>query len=183
MTSRFLPIAARGHRARGPFCACSCRQCRPRADGRRLGTNNRDLLARRLRVRLRLPHRTGAERALRSAVRHRLERRAPRLLRAGERRRDATRRASFRRLSLSHEGLRSTFDLDAEAEIIKPRTPIVRIGALRLSAAGEYGLDEVTNFATDGVSRPQPGGAVRSQQPGRNLDQPAYPRWRFRRRR
>ena len=53
-------------------------------------------------------------------------------------------------MSLSHEGLRSTFDLDAEAEIIKPQDTVVRIGALRLSAAGEYGLDEVTNFATDG---------------------------------
>jgi len=53
-------------------------------------------------------------------------------------------------LGLHHEGLRSTFDLDAEAEIIKPQDTVARIGALRLSAAGEYALDEVTNFATDG---------------------------------
>ena len=53
-------------------------------------------------------------------------------------------------LGISHEGLRSTFDLDAEAEIIKPQDSVARIGALRLSAAGEYALDEVTNFATDG---------------------------------
>ena len=53
-------------------------------------------------------------------------------------------------LGISHEGLRTTFDLDAEAEIIKAQDSVTRIGALRLSAAGEYGLDEVTNFATDG---------------------------------
>lgn len=53
-------------------------------------------------------------------------------------------------LGITHEGLRSTFDFDAEAEIIKPQDTVARIGALRLSAAGEYGLDEVTNLATEG---------------------------------
>jgi hypothetical protein len=53
-------------------------------------------------------------------------------------------------LSLSHEGLRSTFDLEAEAELLKPQDTVARISALRLAIAGEYGLDEVTNFATDG---------------------------------
>ena len=134
--------------------------------------------ARRLRVRLRLPDRSGAERALRSAVRHRLEHRAPRFLRAGERRRGLTRRASFRRCRCRTRACARPSTSMPRPRSSSRRTPSCAIGALRLSAAGEYGLDEVTNFATDGVSDHQPGGAVRSQQPGRNLDQPANPRRR-----
>lgn len=53
-------------------------------------------------------------------------------------------------VTLTRAGLRSSFVLDGEAELVKPQDTVLRLAALRLAYAGEYGLDSVTNIASAG---------------------------------